>query len=179
MSKSILFSKKKVFLHAFTLIEVLVVVAIMGIIMGVGSLRFRDFERRQKIVSIKRQMLADIRAAQSDALSGRKPSGCGANLTLDGYAFRANSGSSSSYEIYAICRSSAGVQQDVTIKNVSLPTGVSLSSSTSSPPNVNPVIFYSVARGTNLSTNQSVTVSIASTGGANESVVIRASGEIK
>jgi len=59
--------------RGFTLIEVLIVIVILGIIMAVGSVQFREFERRQAVVAAKRQVLADVRAAQADAASGRKP----------------------------------------------------------------------------------------------------------
>lgn len=156
--------------RGFTIIEVLVVILIMGIIMGVGSVRFRDFQRRQIVSSAKRTLLGDVRAAQSDATSGRKPEGC--TGTLDGYEFEVtNTGGPSTqakYEINAICQSGS-----VPIKETTLAPGITITA-----PSTNPVQFRTLSRGTNLSSDETIT--IMSSGATNQEILgISVAGIIK
>lgn len=156
----------------FTLIEVLIVIVILGIIMGVGAVQFREFSKRQALVSAKRQLLADIRSAQADAINGRKPAAC--TGTLLGYGFRVVQGSPAEYEIFARCSTGAS-SQDYEIIDGRLPVGISITS-----PAVNPVIFKPLSHGTNLAEGTWVTVDITNTDiGLTDSLVIRASGEIR
>lgn len=151
--------------NAFTIVEVLVVISIMGLIMGVGAVRLRDFQRKQELVAAKRLLLTDVREAQSDAASGRKPAGCVG--TLLGYGFGVITSSPVLYEITAIC------DDDVVVKSVSLPASIRLSGAPSSP-----VIFKPVQKGTNFS--GSISISITRDGLSNsELLFITASGEIR
>ncbi len=157
----------------FTLIEVLIVIVILGIIMGVGSAQFREFSRRQATASVKRQLLADVRAAQADAANGRKPPGC--TGTLQGFYFSVTgTAGPASYEVFARCLQGV-TNQDINITTVQLPQGFSFSAL----PSVNPVIFRPVSQGTNLATNQEITITIVNPGINNETLTIKASGEIR
>ncbi|OGM33068.1 hypothetical protein A2803_03040 [Candidatus Woesebacteria bacterium RIFCSPHIGHO2_01_FULL_44_21] len=159
--------------RGFTLIEVLIVIVILGIIMAVGSVQFREFERRQAVVAAKRQVLADVRAAQADAASGRKPAGC--TGTLMGYGFEVTgTASPASYRTFARCSQGVGTA-DYNTKTTELTERITITL-----PAVNPVIFKPIAEGTNLAASSSVIINISSLGTATtESLEIRASGEIR
>lgn len=83
---------------AYTLIEILVSLTIIGILFGIGYVSFRDFARRQSIAGAAKVLQGNFRLAQQQALSGQKPSGCG---TLDGVRLRINS--TQSYAVEAVC----------------------------------------------------------------------------
>ena len=157
-------------LPGFTLIEVLIVIVVLGIIFGVGSVQFRGFARRQAVVSAKRQLLADIRSSQADAVSGRKPPGCSG--TLVGYGSRVTSSSPAAYQTFAVCDS------EVVIKQVQIPD-VAFSVNFSSPPTPSgTLIFLPLARGTNLSAGVRMRVDITNSS-SSSSLVVEASGEIQ
>lgn len=150
--------------NGFTIVEVLIVIVIIGMIMVVGSVRFREFSQRQAVVNAKRMILSDLRAAQSDATSGRKPDTC--TDTLTGYSFdRINS---TTYEIYALCGSPS-----VLIKRATVPGGITFTMT------IEPLIFRSVSQGTNLTTGQVSTITIVNSGVNSDTIEIRPSGEIR
>lgn len=159
--------------RGFTLIEVLIVIVILGVIMAVGSVRFREFERRQAVVSAKRQLLGDVRAAQSDAVSGRKPTGC--TGTLQGYGFQVTgTAGPASYRTFARCSAGAGTA-DLVTKSAELGESITISL-----PSVNPVLFKPVAEGTNMVEGTSVTINIGSSGTSTvDTLIINASGEVR
>lgn len=163
----------------FSIVEILVVIVIIGVIMAVGSVGFRDFSKRQIVVNVKRQILSDIRAAQSDATSGRKPAGCGENHTLAGYAFEVTGTSNPpSYRTFAIC-TIGSVVQTFTTKQINLTRDVTLTvnfSSQPSPPNV--LVFKPLAQGTNLPSGSRLEIGITSAIN-NELIRVDASGTIR
>lgn len=64
----------------FTLLELLVVFAIMGILMGIGLSAYSDFSQRQQVVQAAKKIKNQLRSAQGKALAGEKdcsPSVCG------------------------------------------------------------------------------------------------------
>lgn len=155
----------------FTIIEVLVVIVIIGLVMVVGSVRYREFSQRQTVVSAKRQILADIRAAQSDAASGRKPDGCTANHTLTGYGFEViGTANPASYRTYAVC-ALGGVSANYVTKQTNLPQGVTITQ----PP---VIIFKPLAEGTNIPSGTSRVITI-NTGVNSDTVTVTSAGEIK
>ena len=160
----------------FTLIEVLIVILILGIVMAIGSVNFRDFAKRQAVVSVKRQMLADIRAAQSDVVSGRKPAGC--TGTLLGYSFVIlSTASPASYRTSAICSTGTAIVKDVT-----LPSGISLTVTYPNPVLVpaNTVMFKPLAQGTNIPSPRFVRIVINNTNSSNsDEVRILYTGELE
>lgn len=156
----------------FSIVEVLVVIGIMGLIMTVGTVGYRDFSRRQAVGIAKRQMVADLREAQSDASSGRKPSACSGSLI--GYGFEVTAGNPANYRVFARCET-LGVQTDHVVRTATLPSEVTITI-----PATNPVLFKSLEQGTNLASGTSVTISISASNAANMStLVISSSGEIK
>lgn len=139
--------------------------------MGVGSARFRDFQKRQSVVAAKRQIMGDIRAAQSDAASGRKPGGC--TGTLLGFTFEVTGTTTpAEYEVEASCTTASG-NQSYLIKEVQLPTGISISL-----PSTNPILFKPLAQGTNLAANSSVTINIMGVG-LTETITVTAAGGVR
>ena len=107
---------------AYTLIEILIVISIIGILMGVGLVQYRDYARRQALSSATMSMVANLRLVQEYALSGKKPAtGC---ISLDGYRFKIVP---PKYMIHAMCDDVEGpkvgddikVPDDITIS----PTG--------------------------------------------------------
>jgi len=75
----------------FTLIELLLMISLMGILFTVGITNYTDFNRRQTVYQAARQIVQDLRLAQSLAANNQKPlppSPCG---TLDSYTFILNS----------------------------------------------------------------------------------------
>ena len=59
--------------RGFTLIELLVVLTIIAILFGVGFANYRGFSRAKDLERVKREVVADLRVAQENALSGKKP----------------------------------------------------------------------------------------------------------
>ena len=152
----------------YTLIEILVGLTIVGLIFGFGYANFRDFARRQSLVSATRKVKADLRLAQEQALAGKKPNdpACNPEGALEGYDFYLES--ATSYKIQAKCAGSL-----VDIKTVDdLPVGISLSAS------VNRIPFKVLGMGTNLATDATITITHSVTG-SSSTVTVTTFGEIK
>jgi len=124
-------------LKGYTLIELLIVMAITGILFTIGYNGFQSYSRQQALLSLVRSIQVDLHSAQSSALAGVKPTGC--NGLLNGYQFKYVTGTK--YEIDANC--SLGT---VVIKTVTIPSDFSMWT----PPIPNPIIFKSLAQGTNI-----------------------------
>ena len=159
-------------LSGYTLIELLVTLTIVGLLFGFGFVNFRDFSRRQSLQGAAEKIRGDLRLAQSDALSGQKPSsGC---PTLDSYGF--NVTSTTSYSLYAYCTS--GKQVD--IKDVTLPSDISISIS---PSTLNPIKFKVLGQGTNIPASPTpatatITLTQANTG-STARITVTAGGQIQ
>ena len=69
---------------AYTLIEVIVVMAVTTILAGVGLTSLNTINRRQKLVQNVKALVADLRLTKSLADSQQKPVDCGTQ-TLNGY----------------------------------------------------------------------------------------------
>lgn len=154
---------------AYTFIEILVALTIVSLLFGIGYVSFRDFSRRQALNGTARSIVGDLRLAQEQAISGRKPSDlfCNPPNYLDGYNFRVVS--AQNYVLEASC--SGG---NVQTKSVTIASDISLS-----VPSPNPILFKSVAQGTNIS-GASATVTLTQAGTANtRAITISAAGEIK
>jgi len=136
---------------AFTLIEILVVISIVSILFIVGYANFRDYARRQALVGITKQLQADLRFTQAQAIEGKRPAGCTAGRPLNGYGF--NIISPTSYQVFADC----------SVTPLVVKTVVLASDFTVSTPEVNPIIFKALAHGTNIPINQSVTIRVTQT----------------
>lgn len=148
----------------FTVIELLVTMVIMGLLFSLGYANYRDFSRRQAVASAGRMVIADLRLAQSKALSGEKP--CTGNLST--YNFVIGAGS---YQIKAVC-SGTGSNSVIT-KTQPLPSGILISSSLS------PISFKVLGQGTNIPTT-GASITLSQTGTANiQTITVSEGGEIK
>lgn len=151
---------------AYTLIEILVTLTIIGILFSVGFANFRDFSRRQAISGESKSIQSDLRLAQQQATSGQKPSDCISNL--DGYEFQVFA--PSEYKIYAIC---GAISSE--IKDVNITSGISIST-----PQPNPIIFKVLGQGTNIAGGGSATITLTQAGTSNTiNITISSGGEIK
>jgi prepilin-type N-terminal cleavage/methylation domain-containing protein len=103
---------------AFTLVELLVVISVIGVISSLGFAAYTQFSRSQIVTQAIEKIISDLHLAQSLALNNQKPEECGVNL-LDGYSFEIND--STSYTISAVCGSSS-----FEVKKVTLPLTVAI-----------------------------------------------------
>lgn len=151
---------------AYTLIEILVGITIIGLVFGFGFVSFREFSRRQAVAGAVKQIKGDLRLAQAYALSGKRPTDCQADERLDGFSFTVISGQN--YEIKANCATSV-------TKSMTLSGELSMSF-----PSPNPIIFKVLGQGTNIPLGGNATITLTQTGTNNQAVItISASGEIK
>lgn len=160
----------------YTLIEILFALTIIGLIFAVGYVSFRDFSRRQALSGTARSLKGDLRLAQEEALTGKKPTDplkkCVdpldvAKPLLDGYNF--NVVNTHTYTIEAACTGG-----NVEIKRVTLPNEMSLGT-----PNPNPILFKILGQGTNIGVIEA-TISITQSGTNNVAVIyVTSAGEIK
>lgn len=137
----------------FTLIEVLIVLTVVSILSAVGFANFREYSRRQGLVSVARLVREDLRVAQQYALTGKKPSSgnCSSSTDpLDGYDFSILS--STSYVLRARC---PGKLND--IKSVTLQDGYTVSALGTGGGGIsygttsNPLTFKELGHGTTIS----------------------------
>ncbi len=110
--------------NGFTVIELLISLVIMGFVFSLGFANYRSYASRQKIEGATREIKADLRLAQQEAVAGKKPvddvgttvpecDDSVSDFRLDGYEVRYVD--PTTYEIYAICTGG-----DVLIKSVGL-----------------------------------------------------------
>jgi len=169
--------QKKDFRNGYTLIEILAAMSIAALIFAIGYVNFRDFSRRQALAGYARNLKGDLRLAQQEALTGKKPTDAldkcvddtdVTRPTLSGYNFRVVS--TSIYTIEAVC--SGGT---IEIKRVVLGTDMTLGA-----PNPNPILFKILGQGTNITTASPASITLTQTGTANvATIIVTASGEIK
>lgn len=163
---------KRFRVRAFTLIEILVSMTIVGFLFSFGYASFRDFSRRQALAGVVKQVQGDLRLAQQKALSGEKPAGCTAPppvKTLNAYNFYRST--EDTYKIQADC-TVVGV---VDVKTVTLPAGAKILT-----PSPNPIKFNVLSRGTNIVSGESATITLTQAGVPDQQdVIVTAGGEIK
>ena len=156
---------------AFTLIEILIAISIMGLVFGVGYASFRGFSRRQSLISFARKIKGDLSLARQKAMAGEKPESlsCNSPNTLSGYNFRLVS--NTNYVLEAVC--SGGIVA-VEGKDIDAPGGVSMSY-----PSPNPIVFKVLGSGTNI-VSSDAQITLTQTGTGNTiSVYVTKGGEIK
>ncbi len=151
----------------YTLIEILVGMSIIGLIFSFGYISYRDFARRQSLLGNARNLRADLRLAQEQAMSGKKPSSvaCSGEGSLVGYDFYLDS--ATSYVIQANC--TGGLVND---KVVETSSEISL---TAVP---NRFTFKVIGKGTSLSNPAIITLTQAATENT-QVITISPEGEIK
>ncbi len=154
---------------AYTLIEILVSLTIIGLLFGFGYVSFRDFSRRQATAGAAKLIQGDLRIAQTNAISGKKPDdvACNAPKTLDSYGFRVVS--SSEYRIEANCEGTV-----VIVKDVNLTDGIIIST-----PSPNPLLFKILGQGTNVAASAWVLNITQDLTSNQTSITVTSGGEIK
>jgi len=154
---------------AFTLIEILVGLTIVGLLFGVGYANFRSFSQRQVVKDAAKSVQGDLRLTQGMAMAGQKPDdvACNSPNTLNGYNFTILS--PTSYEMRASC--SGGVPGTIK-KTVVLSSGAFFASF----PSPNPILFKVLGQGTNIPEGQSAEIRMIQVGTINESTVTISSG---
>ena len=156
-------------IKGFTLIEVLISLTIIGLLFGFGFANFRDYSRRQQLLSVARNLKGQIRLVQSKASAGEKPDDikCNGTNTLSSYSFQIVS--TTSYRTVANCMGG-----NVTIKTENLPDGISMS------PTSGIISFKVLGQGTNITAGGSFVITLTQTGtGSTSLVTVTAGGEIK
>lgn len=113
--------------RGFTLVELMVVIAIVGIVMAGGITRYSAFNVRQAVSTSGKELLVNLRQAQSKVSSGVKTaSGC-SGTALIGYTVQATSGNLGQYtiaEMYAGNCANGGTTNTLVTKTVPLASGV-------------------------------------------------------
>jgi len=152
----------------YTLIEILVTLVIIGILFGVGFLNFREFSRKQSLVSLSRKVKGDLALARESAVSGKKPSdpSCTSPNSLTGYNFRVTD--SLNYVLEAVC--SGGT---VEVKSVDLSEELTIEE-----PSPNPIFFKVLSKGTNLSSEATITLNQLNTN-YSLNIYVTQTGEIR
>lgn len=107
----------------FTLIELVLVIAIVGILAGLGIPSYGSFKKNQELEQAAATLENNLRFAQSQASSGVKPSGCGINDELVGWYAKVQA---NRYDVYFRCGLSSTLN-----KSVILPTAITASQSLS------------------------------------------------
>lgn len=107
--------------RGYTLIEIIVVVAIMGLMVGASIAGFNTLNQRQVMLSAGRELMSVMRTAQQRAGSGVKPEDitCGQLL---GYSVRGTI-NSDTYTLNAVCLNS-GVVQTMLLRSYEMSTGI-------------------------------------------------------
>ena len=130
----------------FTLIEILVVISITGFLVVMGIASYNEFNRRQILDQAAKNVLNDLRFAQSKASMGNKgkedASECVSSDTLVGWKFEILS--DTQYRIYGVC----GSKPIFGTKTVNLPSSLIISGST--------ILFKPL----NLGIDQDITITI-------------------
>ncbi|MCH7641075.1 hypothetical protein IID22_02690 [Patescibacteria group bacterium] len=159
--------------QGFSIIELVVVIGTMALLFSLGYANYRDFQRRQQLDSVINEFKTDLRLAQQLALTGNKPTGC---TTLEGYRIRRDG--DKSYKILAYCGSpvTCSVDPDYCVKDVNLPSNISIGTFAPSPGNR--FMFQVLARGVDRDGETTITFTQDVTGDT-RSVIVTPSGEIK
>lgn len=173
--------KNLVSVYGYTLIEILVGLAIIGLLFSFGFVSFRDYSRRQALAGAVKEVQGDLRLAQEDALTGLKPDDINCNYNpvtlggrfLNGYGFRVVSQSNpAEYKIIASC--SGGNAANPT-KDVTLSSGITIS-----VPSPNPILFKVLGQGTNIPGGTPATITLSLTGLTDTATItIGSGGEIQ
>ena len=162
-------------ISAYTLVEILVALTIIGLLFSFGFVSFRDFSRRQVLSDAAKTIQGDLRLAQGDAITGQKPDNinCNAPNTLDSYGFNVLP-SGKGYNIEANCAVGLVIVK-VIVKPVTLPADLTIST-----PLPNPLMFKILGQGTNIPSGSIWTLNLTQTGTGNPaSVTVTSGGEIK
>lgn len=153
--------------RGYTIIELLIGLIILGLLMQIGLVGYREFNRRQLAVSVTRKLEGDLRLAQQHANSGTKPGGfsCSDPNTFAGVLFEMPD--RTSYSISALCSDGTSTQ----IKQVNLPNETELVR-----PSIHGFIFLPLAAGVDLSGE--TTIGVCAYGSEMDAIKVTPTGEI-
>lgn len=107
--------------EGFTLLELLVTMAIFGLVVGIGTAQYQAFNRGRMLKNATASAVSNLRLVQGRALSGEKPGGVGC-LTFKGY--QVSYVNATSYQVQPYCSTATG---DATVGNsttYTLPPGI-------------------------------------------------------
>lgn len=97
----------------FTLIELIVAVAIMMLLLGTGLISYLQFNDRQSLITVGEDMIGIVRMAQMRARAGDRPAGCD---RLEAYYLRAPL-QSSSITLLADCENDEVIHSTYELKS--------------------------------------------------------------
>ncbi|MDO8487109.1 MAG: prepilin-type N-terminal cleavage/methylation domain-containing protein [Candidatus Curtissbacteria bacterium] len=131
--QSLALAGRQILRRGFSLIELLIVVAIFGLTVSLVTAAFITFDRNQKLRNAALQLKSDLRQAQNKALSGDKGSGgaiCPSTSTLGGWYIQISTdstdGKNGKYTLAGDCKTGAG-DSSFAAKTIFLPGGVTVS----------------------------------------------------
>lgn len=167
--------------HAYTLIELLIIIMIMSVLFTIGFIGYRDYARRQIVAGVVKQIQGDLRLTQQMALSGQKPNekGCAdsTGLALDGVYFGITNNPQPLYRIRAVCGNDPTQTTYPILKEVNLPDGIRFDFTDVS---YNPIVFKVLGQGTNIPVGITAVITIMQTGTDNVGTIsVSSGGEIK
>jgi prepilin-type N-terminal cleavage/methylation domain-containing protein len=113
--------------YGFSLIELLVVVAIMAVILGSSIAGYNQFNETQKLKQAALTLKNNLRYAQEKALSSSKPEGITDCGTFVGYRMTVTGAGALSYSMNAVCNNGSEITGPTGIYN--LPQNVSFGNS--------------------------------------------------
>lgn len=190
--------------NGFSLIELLIVIAIFGLTVSLVTASYITFERNQKLRGAAQQLKSDLRQAQNKALSGDKGSGgalCPATSTLGGWFIKVSTdtggGNNAKYTLYGDCRTGAS-DAAFSERTIFLPSGVTVSATSLGATNSVSIFFRPLVSGVTyhnggltppffdssgnllnqLGIGSQLVITLSATGGAAYQVVVAPSGEI-
>lgn len=103
----------------FTLLELMIAVTLSVAMIGIGGVKYLDFNKIQSIKGAGQTFKNNLRAIQGKALASVKPAGCPDTSTLTGYLLTGIN--PTKYSSQATCTPSPGTVDLVTY---TLPTGI-------------------------------------------------------
>ena len=168
--------RKKLLVNGgFTIVELIVGIVIISLLMTLGTAGYRDFTRRQAVVVGKRQLVAELRELQADALAGRKPDMCTGNLS--GYWFLLSNtgggGATAEYRTWAECAGAPGTRLDERVHTMN--PGLSVA-----PPAENPIVFRTLTQGTDLAAvSVDIVISNSPASSNSQTITVFRNGEIR
>ncbi len=104
--------------NGFTLIELMIVIGLIAVVTIGGVAGYRTFNLRQIVITSGKQMLVDLRQAQSKASSNVKSVEACKDQPMSGYRVAGSSGT------YTITENYGGTCTPQVTKTVNLPSGV-------------------------------------------------------